>query len=145
MVLVKRSRSGHGGMDQEKEIPDRSGSSRNSRGSEKQLSDEERYMMGEEDHEEEDFRASSSEAAASREEDRYLPDESELEMVDLEFDDPLDDAVGDVEKAISRNLAREAAEEESSSVKAYKQPMHPSEMEEQEKEDDFEEFDLDKD
>ena len=145
VVLVKRSRSGHGGMDQEKETPDRSGSSRNSRGSEKQLSDEERYMMGEEDHEEEDFRASSSEAAASREEDRYLPDESELEMVDLEFDDPLDDAVGDVEKAISRNLAREAAEEESSSVKAYKQPMHPSEMEEQENEDDFEEFDLDKD
>lgn len=145
VVLVKRSRSGHGGMEQEKETPDRSGSSRNNRSSEKQLSDEERYMMGEEEHEEEDFRASSSEAAASREEDRYLPDESELEMVDLEFDDPLDDAVGDVEKAISRNLAREAAEEESSSVKAYKQPMHPSEMEEQEKEDDFEVFDLDKD
>ena len=143
LVLVKRSRSGHGGMDQGEDAYEKTGSSGSSRGSERKLSEEERYMMGEEDHEEEDFRA-SSEAVASREEDRYLPDESELEMVDLEFDDPLDDAVGDVETAISRNLAREA-EEESSSVKAYKQPMHPSEMEEQENEDDFEVFDLDKD
>lgn len=142
VMMTKRSRSGHDGMDQGDFKDERRTSSRGLRSSEKKLSEEERYMMGEEDHEEE-AETAVREAAVSRETEEDSEDE-DLDIVDLDFEDSPDEPVEDLEEAISRNLAREAAAEQKAFVPEEKPAVSRAALEE-DQEDDFEVLDLDED
>lgn len=130
ILLVKRSRSGHddSGEEYTSSISPKTG---------KKLSKEERYMMGEEDNYEEDEPKNEKSQKTAEEKESYLPEEAEsVEMVEVQFDDHLNKAVEDVEQAISRNLARAAAdtEDRDPGMRAHSTPSHPVEFQKEQDE-----------